>query len=218
MDDLTCMCLMASLSEPKFGPTRNKSSWAADVDERMNNRSIKGGKSPSSIAVTCGSLREVEGGLSDSDLAVRWNLATCEARKALKLGKKLGMHIEGDEQEAWAVVIFNCPNIVMDSEARVIEGNADGGKFSDSQFNPRVGCLKGSYLHIRDKFLLDGAPIKTSHHASRGSCFVTWIKLVHVEASRVVGFFNYVGWFLGSVDGNEIGSVLHCVVHWQFVS
>ncbi|KAL4367062.1 hypothetical protein GQ457_05G033920 [Hibiscus cannabinus] len=37
--------------------------------------------------------------LSDSDLATRWNAATKEARKVLKLGKRLGMEIIGDEQE-----------------------------------------------------------------------------------------------------------------------
>ncbi|KAK8509441.1 hypothetical protein V6N13_061924 [Hibiscus sabdariffa] len=65
VDDIRCMGLMASPREPKFGPPRSKSSWAATVDERMNNRFIRGGNFPSSMANTCGSLREVEGvGLS----------------------------------------------------------------------------------------------------------------------------------------------------------
>ncbi|KAL4290371.1 hypothetical protein GQ457_14G024220 [Hibiscus cannabinus] len=42
----------------------------------------------------------VKRSLSDSDLATRWNAATNEARKVLKLGKRLGMGIIGDEQEA----------------------------------------------------------------------------------------------------------------------
>ncbi|KAL4273577.1 hypothetical protein GQ457_13G001680 [Hibiscus cannabinus] len=37
--------------------------------------------------------------LSYSDFAARWDAATREARKALKLGKRLGMKIVGDEQE-----------------------------------------------------------------------------------------------------------------------
>ncbi|KAK9041519.1 hypothetical protein V6N11_016616 [Hibiscus sabdariffa] len=38
--------------------------------------------------------------LSDSDLTARWNAAIKEARKAIELGKSLGMQIEGDESEA----------------------------------------------------------------------------------------------------------------------
>ncbi|KAL4318899.1 hypothetical protein GQ457_18G023820 [Hibiscus cannabinus] len=37
--------------------------------------------------------------LSESDLEVRWALATKEARKVLALGKNIGMQIVGDEQE-----------------------------------------------------------------------------------------------------------------------
>ncbi|KAL4385455.1 hypothetical protein GQ457_15G026480 [Hibiscus cannabinus] len=37
--------------------------------------------------------------LSDSDLMVRWDVLTREARKTLKLGKSLGMKIIGDEEE-----------------------------------------------------------------------------------------------------------------------
>ncbi|KAK8655844.1 hypothetical protein V6N13_108410 [Hibiscus sabdariffa] len=38
--------------------------------------------------------------ISDSDLVHRWELSTMEARKALTLGKSLGIQIEGNEDEA----------------------------------------------------------------------------------------------------------------------
>ncbi|KAL4369203.1 hypothetical protein GQ457_05G027280 [Hibiscus cannabinus] len=46
------------------------------------------------------SVSELSGrSLSNSDFVARWIVATREARKALKLGKRLGMEIIGDEQE-----------------------------------------------------------------------------------------------------------------------
>ncbi|KAK8640282.1 hypothetical protein V6N13_008041 [Hibiscus sabdariffa] len=37
--------------------------------------------------------------LSDSDLSIRWDILTKKARKTLKLGKKIGLWIDGNEEE-----------------------------------------------------------------------------------------------------------------------
>ncbi|KAL4309808.1 hypothetical protein GQ457_01G015910 [Hibiscus cannabinus] len=46
--------------------------------------------------------------LSDTDLSTRWDILTKEAQKALKLGKKIGMGIEGNEEEVGELRSANC--------------------------------------------------------------------------------------------------------------
>ncbi|KAK8485566.1 hypothetical protein V6N12_046801 [Hibiscus sabdariffa] len=37
--------------------------------------------------------------LSDTNLSTKWDILTNEARKVLKLGKKIGLQIEGNEED-----------------------------------------------------------------------------------------------------------------------
>ncbi|KAK9016373.1 hypothetical protein V6N11_078874 [Hibiscus sabdariffa] len=64
--------------------------------------------------------------LSDSDLAARWAL-TKEAKKSLKLGKKLGIQVVGDEQDV--VKEGRCENL---SALSIVEKSEDGASVRHS--------------------------------------------------------------------------------------
>ncbi|KAL4388911.1 hypothetical protein GQ457_09G014360 [Hibiscus cannabinus] len=90
-DDVRDMGLLPNLLATDSIPKR-----AEDVDKRMNARFSKGDFDQGDSEIDMDKNEEE----SFRDLATRWNAATNEARKVLKLGKRLGMGIIGDEQEA----------------------------------------------------------------------------------------------------------------------
>ncbi|KAK8569712.1 hypothetical protein V6N13_046758 [Hibiscus sabdariffa] len=82
----------------------NFGSWAKDIQDKVLNeaerkkrdRTIKKLKKKEKFS----EKPELEGrSLSDPDLKARWDFCTNEAKRALKVGKDLGIQIRGDENE-----------------------------------------------------------------------------------------------------------------------
>ncbi|KAL4284387.1 hypothetical protein GQ457_16G026650 [Hibiscus cannabinus] len=87
----------------KKGGKRYGSLWAyqdkvlSEVEKKKRDRASKRAKKKSKGD----DALELSGhSLTDSDMWYRWELLTKKARKTLKIGKKLGVQIEGDEREA----------------------------------------------------------------------------------------------------------------------
>ncbi|KAK9007060.1 hypothetical protein V6N11_019388 [Hibiscus sabdariffa] len=90
--------LQSPSSESQSSPIKSKSSWAASVDERMNASYNKNGETDSSILKQCGAQSEEEEPMSFFP-ELSWEVSIREARKALELGKSVGLQILGDEEE-----------------------------------------------------------------------------------------------------------------------
>ncbi|KAK8623607.1 hypothetical protein V6N13_064974 [Hibiscus sabdariffa] len=63
--------------------------------------------------------------LSDTNLSTKWDILTNEARKVLKLGKKIGLQIEGNEEDVVKELAVDrdvYPEEVLDPEMRFDAG------------------------------------------------------------------------------------------------